>query len=947
MSRRPWAGTWWQMGQWPLTLKLALVSGLIFVGGIAALSVYVVHGLQRDFVAGVAREQLTTAGHVARGLDREVEHRVRSLQMLAAQLALLIPAPGGTERVQDFLSGQPLALNLFSRDIYVISRAGVRVAEAPMRGFIGNDYRDSPYFREVIDTGRPVVRPQIGRFARRPVLIVAVPMFDDRGQIVAVLCGSELISAGSPFHFADAVRNGATGGFHVISPKEGVFVTSTDPGRVMQPMPAPGVNPLFDDRLKGDLRSDVVVDSRGMEIFSTAARTANPWVDWLIGAYLPTEEAFLPVRRVAERIYLAAALCAVGVGMLMLGWMRRELAPLEKAAHRLESVQLGRAEDPSQTWTPLPAQGSREIRTLIESLNRLHERLSEQSAQIRQERAGLEQAVTDRTQELTLLNARLQTRHREVRELYDRAPCGYHSLDPHGVLIDVNQTELDLLGYRREEMIGRSMTEFMTPESQQRFRVNYAEFRQQGRVRDLEMEFLCKDGSVLPVLVSGDMALNAAGEFSHTRSTLIDHRARRAREAQIHALQTELAHRAEAAEAATRAKSAFLAQMSHEIRTPINGILGLTYLMRRSGATPEQEGQLDKIAAAGLLLLGIVNHVLDLSKIEAGRLVLEQDDFVLADVIGTIHAAIDEAARARQLEVRIEIDAEVPARLCGDATRLTQALVNLLANAVKFTEHGWVALRIIRLDAGLSADPEAEYRLRFEVRDTGIGLSTEQQSRLFRAFEQADNSTTRRYGGTGLGLVVTRGIAELMGGSVGVESAPGQGSLFWMTARFARARTPENTVDASDSPLPDDPEIVLRREYAGRRVLLVDDEPVNQEVGLQLLRLCGLEPHLAENGAQALLQVQQSLTQPGAVRFDLVLMDMLMPEMDGLAATRAIRQLPGTENLPIIAMTANAFAEDRQSCLAAGMNDFIAKPIDPAALFDTLLFWLKQVHSVH
>jgi two-component system, sensor histidine kinase and response regulator len=942
MGWRSWMGWMTGVGRWPLKLKLALATGGIFVGGIVALSIYVVAGLQRDFVEMVAREQATTVGHVARGLDREVEHRVRSLQMLSGPVARLQADGHAPERLQEFLSTQQVALNLFSRDLYVLSRAGVRVAEVPSRGFLGTDYRDSPYFREVLDTSRPVVRPLIGRFARKPVLVVAVPLFDAEGRISGVLCGSELVEAGSPFHFTDEMRNGASGGFHVISPKEGLFVTSTDPGRVMQPMPAPGINLLFDRRIKGDLGSDVVVDSRGVEILSTGARTANPWADWLVGAYLPTAEAFMPVHRAAQRIYLAAAVCAVAVGVLMLGWMRRELAPLESAARQLESVCLDGGSASPEGWTPLPVQGSREIRTLLDVFNRLQVRVRQQNELIRLERDRLEQAVSNRTQELTQLNARLQARSREVRDLYDRAPCGYHSLDPEGRILDINQTELDLLGYRREQLIGRPIPELMTPVSQRLFQINYAEFRRTGRVRDLELDFVRRDGTVLPVLVSGDMVRNAAGEFIQTRSTMIDHRARRARDEQIAAMQVELARRAETAEAATRAKSTFLAQMSHEIRTPINGILGQTYLMRRSAATDEQISRLDQITAAGRLLLGIVSHVLDLSKIEAGRLVLEQNDFALADVIGMVHAAIDEAARARQLDMRIEIEADVPTHLRGDVTRLTQALVNLLANAVKFTERGSVALQVSCVDEAPGDDAGGRL-LRFEVRDTGIGLSPEQQSRLFRAFEQADSSTTRRYGGTGLGLVVTRGIAELMGGTVGVESVPGQGSLFWMTGRFGRS-TGGPAVDPVGT-TPEAAEAVLRREHAGRRVLLVDDEPVNQEVGMQLLRLCGLEPHRAENGVLAVQQMQRALAQSDAAGFDLVLMDMQMPEMDGLAATRAIRQLPGGAAVPIVAMTANAFAEDREHCLEAGMNDFVAKPIDPDRLFEVLLKWLQRSRS--
>jgi CheY-like chemotaxis protein/HPt (histidine-containing phosphotransfer) domain-containing protein len=369
--------------------------------------------------------------------------------------------------------------------------------------------------------------------------------------------------------------------------------------------------------------------------------------------------------------------------------------------------------------------------------------------------------------------------------------------------------------------------------------------------------------------------------------------------------------------------------MSHEIRTPMTAILGLNHLMRRAGVTPEQSARLDKIDIAGRHLMALVNDILDLSKIEAGQLKLEDGDFNLAALVDNVESLIRESLHAKGLAFTVDL-AEVPHALRGDATRLRQALLNYASNAVKFTEHGTISLRAALLD-----DPDDALRVRFTVQDTGIGIAAENLPRLFNAFLQADASTTRKYGGTGLGLAITDRLVRLMGGEVGVHSTPGVGSSFWFTARLRRAHGSAAATPA----LPiEDAEARLRRRHGRARILLVEDNGVNREVALEMLRFVGLAVDTAVDGLEAIARAR-------AQAYDLVLMDVQMPRLDGLGATRAIRALPGWATRPIVALTANAFAEDRSACEAAGMNDFIAKPIDLQALYQTLLRWLPAAPS--
>ncbi|MDO8941245.1 MAG: CheR family methyltransferase [Methylicorpusculum sp.] len=397
---------------------------------------------------------------------------------------------------------------------------------------------------------------------------------------------------------------------------------------------------------------------------------------------------------------------------------------------------------------------------------------------------------------------------------------------------------------------------------------------------------------------------------------------------QMHQRLDELVEANLRADTANQAKTAFLANMSHEIRTPLNAIVGLTHILSRKVTDPEQMSFLKQIGSSAQHLLGVISDILDLTKIEAEKLVLESLEFDLDEVATKALTIMNELAVNKGLKLSMDCSA-VNYQLRGDPLRFNQALLNYISNAIKNTEKGFVQVRIFPV-----SEQGDKVLLKAEVRDSGSGIPSDLIPKLFSAFEQIDNSITRKHGGTGLGLAITKRLAQLMGGQAGATSVVGQGSTFWFTAWLSKGSHKTGTrqlVDSSD----DTAEQILRGQYAGTSLLLVEDEPINQAVGVILLEAAGFKVTVADNGEEALALAKQQL-------FALVIMDMQMPVMDGLEATRQIRLLDDWQNVPIIAMTANAFAEDRERCLQAGMNDYLSKPFDPANLCSRLLYWLEN-----
>ena len=540
---------------------------------------------------------------------------------------------------------------------------------------------------------------------------------------------------------------------------------------------------------------------------------------------------------------------------------------------------------------------------------------SVQQHQLEAEVAELNRRLAQRVDEQA---EAIRQRDRDLRSILDNVPALVASWDAQRCIRFGNRAYLEWFGIRPDQVPGLHIERVLTPEQYaasrahvdavlagepQRFSRTMTGRGGQGQ-RHLQVEFLPERGE--------------GGRVVGFYVTLTD--------------VTPIVEARDAAEDAARTKSAFLANMSHEIRTPMNAIIGLSRLALEVDLPPTAHAYVNKVHTSAVALMGILDDVLDYSRIEAGQLRFERMPLNLADMLERVADLFNARVEQKGLTLSIDIAADVPPQVLGDALRLSQVINNLVGNAVKFTERGAIRVAVER-----TAEPD---RLRFAVNDTGIGIDPAQQAGLFEAFAQGDGSITRRFGGSGLGLTICKRLVELMDGEIGLASAPGLGSQFWFTARLPAAAPQVAEPAAAPPPLPaelsEEQMADAGRPLRGRRVLLAEDNELNQLVALEFLRLLEMEVTVAADGAQAVAAMQQA----PAGHFAVVLMDLHMPVMDGLEATRRIRALPHGAGMPIIGMTAAAMADDRARCFSAGMVDHLAKPVMPEQLLEVLLRWV-------
>jgi len=779
---------------------------------------------------------------------------------------------------------------------------------------------DRRYFREAMGTRRFAVGDfVIGRISHRPSLNVGLPVLDDRGEVRGVLIAA--LDFGWLAELMDQVSLPAGSTLMALDQQGRVLARAPESdgwtGRLLPPE-----QPLYEVTTATTPRTIESVDLDGVSRLFAVAPIQG---DGVIVVGVPKGAAFAEANRLLTRNVLGLlVVTAIAIAAAWLGGGRFVVQPIRQLVATTRRFADG----------DLEARG--ELRAAVEEVAELgvaFNRMADLVAFREQERARAEaelrasearlrramEAVDDHLWDVDLTAGTQYVSPRTLTQLgYQPGEIGDRFAD-WLALIPAEEVAVITAGIARDMEHGK--TESTGFENEHRVRArdgSYRWIRARGAVVDWG-----DDGRPLRIMgTHHDITERKQAEAALAEANLeLEVAAERARELAF------------AATAADRAKSEFLAAMSHEIRTPMNGVIGMTSLLLGTPLSAEQLEYAETIRSSGEALLVIVNDILDFSKIEAGRLTIESMPLDFREVIQDVVDLLRPGAENRGLGLEVILDPDLPRSVVGDAGRIRQVLLNLAGNAVKFTHHGQVTIEVTCRRRGARG-----VRLDVAVRDTGIGIAPEVQGRLFQLFSQADGSTTRRYGGTGLGLIISKRLVELMGGVIGVRSKPGQGSTFWfrLPLRIAEQAGPLEPVPVAMPTITNTTRgLVLHEPTSARlRVLLAEDNTVNQRVASRMLQKLGCRVEVVANGLEAVEEIRHG-------PYDLILMDCQMPEMDGFAATETIRRDEGPDqHVPIIAMTAGAMPGDRERCIAAGMDGYLPKPVTPDRLADTIARWL-------
>ncbi len=860
-----------------LRFRLSTLVMLLVLGATVTVTVVALMLAERDMKAVIGNQQFALLSGAAAHID---EHLAGKKAMLAALAESLPPsALSDPSQLHKFLAGRLTARREFS-SIEVYDAAGTLVhtqpAAMPVQPF---SVKGVAYFERTVALRRGVISaPFVSKLAATPTVLITAPVLDDAGRVVMVLAGGIDLLHYAPFQALSALKPGSTG-FTFIMTADGILLSHPEKSRILQSINArPGRNPATEKALagfEGWIEAENKIGDQGIYSYRRLTQT-----DWIVAARFPSAEALAPLRQMRYEAAAAAAVFALLAGLLAWKGIARLLRPLQ--------------------------------------------RLRRNIAEIKNSRAGIQLLQLDRKDEIGELSgafyrlmAEREKAQARTRNIADNLPVLIAYLDKEQRYQFTNQHYQTQWGIDPQAMLGRTVHEVFGEAS--RSWQGDLELALSGvRVHYERTSHL--HGSDEHFLVDLVPDIDDEGKVQGTYLMAMDITARKNAELKQAASEQR-------AEAASRAKSEFVANVSHEIRTPMNAVLGVAYLLGNTELNAAQKKYLDMILDSGNALLGILNAVLDFSKIEAGRMELAPVSFQLNDVLNAIATVMTLNAGEKPLELAIGVDPSVPQSLVGDAMRLQQVLINLVNNAVKFTERGEVSLLVERA-------PGPDLRLRFVVRDTGIGMDPEQQSRLFCAFSQADASTTRRFGGTGLGLAICRRLVELMGGEISVRSAAGVGSEFVATIPFLPGAEAVNGVSHGNGAL------------AGLRLLVVDDNQTSRDYVCRTIRSWKWSADAVASGQQALDQLLRQ--QLAGAHYDAVLVDWQMPGMDGIATMQALRAAAPEYHLPV-ALMVSATGRDAlmQHADAAGAEAVLIKPATSSSLFDTLHDALAQRNGEH
>ncbi|OEZ61312.1 response regulator [Duganella sp. HH105] len=861
--------------------KVALATSITSVLMIALVTVVQTHRMQDDFTRVLFTQQTGLINRTAEELDDKLLMLLDIIAVSARNTPAAIARNPGQLRTYY----QDRAVLALFDDLLVINPEGMVIADLPeVPGRAGIDASDRAYFKTVMRTRKPLItEPLIGRAGKQPIVQMVAPVLDANGEVVCLLVGVLRLYKDNLLGHLRNAKVGRTGYYFALTRgPQPVYVLHPELSRLLKPR-QPNANPATTQALEQDFEG--TVDS----INGAGKRTLNSYkalksVDWVLAASLPAEEAFEPFNGVLYRLLLWGGLASLAAAALI-GWLTlRLLAPLI----RLRDAIVALRDNPGR-FTPLPTQGQDEVGQLTTAFNELmHERLA--------------------------ADARLQS-------LVEFAPNAIVVVGVDGRIETFNREGERYFGYERDAVLGQPL-EMLVPE---RLRGQHAAHRVKFFAERLSAEpvrmgdgtvlyGLRQDGSEFPVEIN--LSAVRTDQGTKVLAVISDITERHRLRLEVEARAEELERERDRAEAANRAKSEFVANMSHEIRTPMNAVLGMVYLLGNTPLTPQQRKYLSMVRVSGQSLLGILNDVLDFSKIEARHMELSPVDFALDDTMNSLATLMTMNASDKELELAISVDPAVPRHLRGDSMRLQQILVNLAGNAIKFTEQGEVVVSV-----ELSARDEDHALLRFEVRDTGMGMTETQLGQLFQAFSQGDQSITRRFGGTGLGLAITKRLIELMGGQIAVSSTQGRGTSFWFSLPF--------------DVLPELPDERRKPALGNLRLLVADDNRTSREVIAKLIRAWGWHADEVDSGAAALHRYRQS--QQSNQTYDVVLADWHMPGMDGLATAKGIREAAAGNKQPIVVMV-NAFARDHVEEIsnAPEADVVLVKPITSSNLFDAL-----------